>query len=148
MDIQRLGLDHFDAIVQFNKLCFPLDPWPEEDWKMLLEDERSVYYALLEENQILGCVFIYNWLGEKDYVKIMDLAIHPDHRNKGYARQMLEYISVQMKALGMTCFRGETRESNKAMQHVFDICGYRHTSTEADYYDNPTESAYKYTLQL
>ena len=148
MNIQRLGMEHFDAIVQFNKLCFPLDPWPEEDWKMLLEDERSIYYALLDAGQIIGCVFVYNWQGEKDYVKIMDMAVHPNHRNHCYGRQLLNYVTGQMQTLGMTRFRAETRASNKAMQHVFDICGYVFSAVEEEYYDSPTESAHKYILQL
>ena len=148
MNIHRIGMAHFDAIVQFNKLCFPLDPWPEEDWKMLLEDDRSLYYALMEQDQIIGCVFIYNWQGERDYVKIMDMAIHPEHRNRGYARQLLNYVTDQMAPLGMACFRGETRQSNKAMQHVFALCGYQKYAEEADYYDHPTETAYQYVLQL
>ena len=148
MNIQRLGMAHFDAIVQFNKLCFPLDPWPEEDWKMLLEDDRSIYYALMEQDQIIGCVFVYNWQGERDYVKIMDMAVHPGHRNRCYARQLLNHVTTQMEALGMTCFRGETRASNKAMQQVFKFCGYQKTGEEAEYYDQPTETAYQYVLQL
>lgn len=148
MNIQRLGIERFDSIVQFNKLCFPLDPWPEEDWKMLLEDDRSIYYALMDDGQIIGCVFVYNWQGEKDYVKIMDMAVHPNHRNQCYGRQLLNYVTDQMQVLGMTRFRAETRASNMAMQRVFDICGYVFSAVEEEYYDCPTESAYKYVLQL
>ena len=86
--------------------------------------------------------------GEKDYIKIMNIAVHEDYRNQGLARRMLNYVSEEMRKLDMRRFCGETRASNKAMQRTFEICGYRLSTIEAGYYDNPAESAYKYVLEI
>ena len=65
MEQKRLTLSEYDAIVAFDRLCFPQDHWTEEDWRELLADERAVYLALLDDGRIVGDVFVYNWQGER-----------------------------------------------------------------------------------
>ena len=38
MEQKRLTLSEYDAIVAFDRLCFPQDHWTEEDWRELLAD--------------------------------------------------------------------------------------------------------------
>ena len=47
IEIKKLGIEHFEPIVAFDKLCFPTDFWKEEDFKELLSDERTTYYAAM-----------------------------------------------------------------------------------------------------
>ena len=70
--------------------------WEERDWRSLLEDEQAIYYALLDSEKIVGQIFVYNWSGEKDYVKIMSLAIHPDKRKQGLAHQLLDHVTKEI----------------------------------------------------
>ena len=88
--IKRLGIESLDAILALEESCFPApDRWKLADWKELLEDERAVYYAMTDGEKLIGDVFIYNWKGEYDYVKIMNVSVHPDYRNQGVASQLL-----------------------------------------------------------
>ena len=63
------------------------------------------------------------------------------------AHMLLNHVTVQMEELDMKRFCGETRASNAAMQKVFEGCGYILNVVEENYYENPSESAYKYVLQ-
>lgn len=146
--LEQLHADSLDMLMYFDKLCFPTDFWKSEDWKDLIEDERSIYYALLDEDVLIGNVFIYNWKGEKDYIKIMNLSVHPEYRNQGLAHKLLNHVTEEMVKIGMKRFCGETRGSNRGMQTVFEQCGYQLIRVEEHYYHNPDESAYKYVLQL
>lgn len=148
LQLQVLHSERTEAIIAFNKLCFPTDFWKEDDWKDLLADERAVYYAVMDGETIAGDVFIYNWKGEDDYVKIMNLAVHPDYRGQGLAHRLLDHVTEQMRAVGMCRFCGETRASNAAMQRVFEDCGYELNRIEEGYYTSDGESAYKYVLKL
>ena len=145
--IRILGSESEAELIEFNKLCFPTDFWKEEDWRELLSDPRAVYYALLDGDKLVGNVFIYNWQGEADYVKIMNLAVHPDYRRQGLARRLLGRVAEEMEQTGMKRCCAETRASNSAMQRAFDACGYRLNRIEKDYFDNPKESGYKYVLE-
>ena len=54
MLLQRLNKNDLPEIIAFNRRCFsPADRWSEADWAELLEDERALYYALLENGQIV-----------------------------------------------------------------------------------------------
>ena len=148
VQIKHFEIDRIEEIMAFDKFCFPTDFWKEEDWRDLLEDPRAIYYALTDEDKIVGDIFIYNWKGENDYIKIMNLAVHPDYRKQGIAHKLLNHVTEEMKKLDMFRFLGETRESNKAMQKVFEDCGYVLNKVEENYYHNPDESAFKYLLQI
>lgn len=41
------------------------------------------------ENVIKASISIYNWKGENDYIKIMDIGAYLDYRNKGYADMLM-----------------------------------------------------------
>lgn len=64
MQLQKLGTERMQEIIEFDHLCFPNDFWKEEDWESLLRDERAIYYALLDDGRIVGDLFLYNWQGE------------------------------------------------------------------------------------
>lgn len=148
IELKQLHEDSICQIIEFDKTCFPTDHWIENDWKELLADPRAIYYALLDRNNIVGNIFVYNWKGEKDYIKIMNIAVCEDYRKQGLAHRMLNYVSAEMSKLDMRRFCGETRASNKAMRKTFEGCGYVLSTIEEGYYDNPTEGAYKYVLEL
>ncbi len=148
-EIRTLGPESFDAVRELEAACFPpADRWKEADWQELLADGRAVYYALTEGDRPVADVFIYNWKGEHDYVKIMNVAVHPDHRRKGAASRLLSHVTEEMTKDGMFVFRGETRASNTAMQRTFEKCGYRLDRVEEHYFTSPDESAWKYVLRI
>ena len=147
--IKKLDIESLDAILALEKLCFPVpDRWKEEDWRELLADQRAIYWALLDGEKLIGDVFLYNWQGEKDYVKIMNLSVHPDYRGRGLAHRLLDYAREELSRRGMGKYCGETRASNAAMQRVFADCGYRLSRIEDVGFENPREDAYKYLLEL
>lgn len=96
IEINKLSIEYKEQITAFDMFCFPTDFWKIEDWEDLLSDERAIYYALTDEDKIVGDVFIYNWKGEKDYIKIMNIAVHPDYRGKGLAHRLLNHVTSEM----------------------------------------------------
>ncbi len=148
IELKQLNSDLLDKILAFDKLNFPTDFWKAEDWKDLMEDERAIYYAFTDDNVLVANVFIYNWKGEADYIKIMNISVHPEYRGCGLAGKLLNHVRDEMSKIGMKRFCGETRSSNKAMQAVFEKCGYKLDRIEEGYFQNPDESAYKYVLNI
>lgn len=148
MEQKRLTLSEYDAIVAFDRLCFPQDHWTEEDWRELLADERAVYLALLDDGRIVGDVFVYNWQGERDYGKIMNLAVHPAYRGRRLAAGLLRAATELLQAAGL---RGSAARRVSRMRPCAahsPPAGYRLTRIEEAYYDHPPESACKYERQF
>ena len=147
-NIVRLTIKDLEDFLKSIKICFPDDYIKREDWIELLEDKKTFVFAIKENNIIKAYIAIYNWKGENDYIKIMSIGTHPDHRNKGYSHILMQYIIDEMLEDDMHIFKGETRESNIKMQKVFEDFGYKIINKVKEYYDNPTESAYKYSLEI
>lgn len=156
IEMKILGVASANEIVAFDRLCFPTDFWKEDDWRSLLSDERAVYFALTDGGKIVGNVFIYNWQGVHNYVKIMNIAVHEDYRGKGLATRLLKQAETvarnsakeasEANTLDKLC--GETRATNLPMQRTFEGCGYTLDRIEDGYYTSPDESAYKYIFSL
>ncbi len=147
-NITRLTLKDLDAIDGIEKICFPNDATKREYWIELLEDERTIVFAIKEDNIVKSYIAIYNWKGENDYIKIMSIGTHPAYRNKGYAHMIMQHTIDEMLKDDMRIFKAETRESNVKMQKVFEDFGYKMIGKVAECYDNPKEGAYKYSLEL
>ena len=148
LQIEILTAARASEMIAFHKLCFFNDAWKDEDWNELLNDPRAVYYALLDGGTIVGNVFIYNWQGEDDYVKIMNLSVHPSYRGRGFAHRLLNRVTEDLSERGMKRFCAETRSSNRTMQRVFADCGYRFRAEEDVGFEHPKENGYKYILEL
>ena len=144
MDRQILHIEDIDKIKAFNKLCFPTDFWKDEDWENLLTDVRATYYALMDGENIVGNVFTYNWAGENDYLKVMNIGVHPDYRRRGIASTLMGYVmdEFQVNALDKIC--GETRASNQAMQKTFEKFGFLLNNIVENGFSNPEEDEFKY----
>lgn len=146
--IVRLTVKDINDIFTLEKVCFPGDYTESRGWMELLEDERTFVFGIEEDNIIKASISIYNWKGENDYIKIMSIGTHPDHRNKGYAKILMQHVIDEMLKDDMHIFKGETRKSNFNMQKTFEGFGYKIIGEVEDYYDNPTENAYKYYLEI
>ena len=147
-EILTVGLNEIDYIYEFDKRCFENDYFSRDIWLELLEDERTIVYIISENEPIKSFLAIYNWKGEDDYVKIMTLGTHPNYRGKGYAQTLMEHMVRQMTKEEMYVYKGETRESNLKMQKLFENLGYEVVKKVERYYDNPVETAYKYSLEI
>lgn len=147
-NIVRLKMKDLDDFLKLLTICFPGDSIKKEDWIELLEDEKTFIFAIKENDIIKANIAIYNWKGEDNYIKIMSIGTHPEHRNKGYAHLLMQYVIDEMLKDDMHIFKGETRESNIKMQKVFKDFGYKFINKVEEYYDNPFETAYKYSLEI
>ena len=147
-EIVSLSLKDLEDFLKSQAIYFPDDNIKREDWIELLEDEKTFVYVIKENEVIKASIAIYNWKGENDYIKIMTIGTHPEHRNRGYAHILMQYVIDEMLKDDMHIFKGETRESNLKMQKVFEDFGYKIISKVEEYYDNPNETAYKYSLEI
>ncbi|NLY19757.1 MAG: GNAT family N-acetyltransferase [Tissierellia bacterium] len=147
-EILTIGLKEIDSIYEFNKICFENDYFNRDTWLELLDDYRTIVYIISENEFIKSFLAIYNWKDEDDYIKIMTIGTHPDYRGNGYAQKLMEYMIGQMTKEEMYVYKGETRESNLKMQKIFEKLGYEIIRKVEGYYDNPVETAYKYSLEI
>jgi ribosomal protein S18 acetylase RimI-like enzyme len=124
--LRHLTIDDYDAIIRL---------WQSAGLRsMRLEgrDSRDAFAAQLsgrqsvlgleEDGQLIGTVVITHdtrkgWINR--------LVVHPDHRGKGYAVQLLSEAEQELRSIGLHIFAALIETDNDASRRLFAQEGYR-----------------------
>lgn len=89
----------------------------------------------LTENRVVG--FIACRRTAPDETEILNLAVDPQFRRHGVARQLVEQV---LESAGGALFL-EVRESNHAARKLYESLGFQVIALRKKYYNKPEESA-------
>lgn len=146
--IRVMSLADIEMVQKIDKLSFTL-PWPESAFRYeLLENPRSmVWVAEIKDWQgksiIVGVVVVWLILDE---AHIATLAVHPDYRRQGLARNLLMVALQEANDLGATSATLEVRETNVSAQSLYTQLGFDVVGRRRNYYKDTHEDAVLMTL--
>jgi amino-acid N-acetyltransferase len=84
-----------------------------------LYDNVRDFFIVRDGERILGCVALHvTW---KDLAEIKSLAVHPDHRNQGIGRALLEAAFAEARAFGIPRLFTLTLEPEYFVKHGFSV---------------------------
>jgi GNAT superfamily N-acetyltransferase len=92
----------------------------------------SVYVAR-EDHQVLGFISLHNNGKAKACWRIDNLVVHPEHRGRGIAQELLKFVFAQFGSQGVSHFIAEVSAHNDAALSLFASCGFCR-STQVTYY--------------
>lgn len=136
--INRVGVEHLDRLSEIDNNNFD-DPWTKEMLKNELEHENSEYYAIFNDDEILG--FCGGWYVVDEY-QINKIVIDKPHQNKKLGQLFLVYIMELYKMKNAKRATIEVRESNKRAYKVYIKAGFDVSGRRENYYQNNGETAY------
>ena len=84
---------HVPQIAALEKLCFS-DPWSENSIASELNNPLSLWLVAMDGEGVVGYIGSQSVMGESD---MMNVAVHPDHRRKGYAEALVLALSEELK---------------------------------------------------
>ena len=140
--IVPMNADHIDEVAKLEKLCFSR-PWSRD---MLKEEMDNACAALLvaeEDGKVLGYAGLQVILDEG---YIMNVAVQPEHRQKGIASKLIRVFIDFAKANHMAFLTLEVRPSNMPAIMLYGHLGFRTVGRRNNYYEHPTEDALIMTL--
>ncbi|CAK9098136.1 ParB domain-containing protein [Durusdinium trenchii] len=82
----------------------------------------------------------------KRFIEVHRMAVHPDYRNRGIGRMMIERIESKLHCIKRSRAVFVVRESNLEGQLFLKRNGYKATGIEWGRYDQPEEPGYKFLL--
>ena len=137
MIISNMNENHVRQIAELERLCFH-DPWSENSIASELGNRLSVWLVALDEDKVVGYVGSQTVIDETD---MMNIAVHPDYRNRGVATALIVELTQQLRMRGSKGLMLEVRESNSAAISLYDKHGFLQVGCRRNYYRNPRENA-------
>ena len=128
---------HVSQVAELEKVCFN-DPWSEKSIANELTNPLSFWLVAEENGVLLGYVGSQSVMDEAD---MMNIAVHPNCRRRGIARELIECLVTALKEKGVRCLTLEVRASNEAAKALYGNLGFAQAGRRPNYYRNPREDA-------
>ena len=144
--IRPAGLADVTAILSIEQASFPT-PWSR--WSFLGELAHRNSHTLVAGPsspspwQTWGYLIFWVVIDE---MHILNLAVHPDHRRRSIAQQLLAEGLAQARTLGAELAWLEVRPSNLAALALYKSFGFKTVGRRPRYYDDTQEDALLLTL--
>ena len=137
--IRKIREEDVAQIHEIEKLCFAM-PWSEES--ILHDVKENVVARWLVMDDGAGNVLAYAgmWF-VLDEAHVCNVAVHPDHRRKGYGRRIFEALEALAMENSMSMITLEVRRSNIAAQNLYHACGFLDVGYRKRYYEDNKEDA-------
>lgn len=136
--IEKMTLQDLDEIMEIEKVSY-LTPWSRRAFQSeLTENAYAHYYVARHNGKIVGYVGMWVILEE---AHITNIAVHPDFRRRGVARQLLEKMFEEARNMGATRMTLEVRVSNIPAQTLYRKLGFVDRGLRKGYYTDTNEDA-------
>jgi ribosomal-protein-alanine N-acetyltransferase len=121
VNILKAASKYIDRIIEIEEKSYK-DPWPKEIFMIdYIFNNSSLYFVLKEGSFIAGFVGI--WI-EEDKLHVINIAVDPLYRKKGYGSLMLEFAVDLALKKGLKNIYLEARKSNLIAQKLYASCGF------------------------
>lgn len=103
-----------------------------------LSNPIAKYLVLKSNDVIVGFIGVWTILDEGH---IMDIAVHPQYRNKGIGSLLLEFLISKLESFGLKSMTLEVRASNIVAKALYKKYGFEEEGVRKGYYSNNKEDA-------
>ena len=135
---------HLTALAEIERACFH-EPWSADALREELAAGHPFLTAEDETGEVLGYVGCQTVLDEG---YITNVAVAPAARRRGAGRALLDELTRQAQARGLSFVTLEVRVSNAAAIALYEGAGYARVGVRKRFYTAPTEDALLMTLYL
>ena len=125
------------AVAALEKSCFSV-PWSEESIRGELQNETAHIWTLSACREIVGYIGVHIVLDEAE---VMNLAVAPAFRRRGFGRLLLQTALAFCRKNGCAFLSLEVRESNAPAVALYTALGFSVCGRRKQYYQQPTEDA-------
>ncbi len=119
INIRSATEDDLDRVLEIDKLSFPT-PWTHHCYKIVLKD---IFYVI-EQKEIMGyLVACLCDLGLR--AEILRIAVHPDHRGKGIAKELIEESFLIFSKENVESVELEVNSANRSAVKLYEKFGFK-----------------------
>ena len=137
LEIRPMQRSDIDAVFDLECLCFR-SPWSRASLAGELRNNVAHYFVILQDDAVVG--YGGMWVLYEE-AHVTNIGVHPDHRRKGYAKQLLQRMMRHALSLGAEAMTLEVRESNHGAQALYAQLGFEQNGYRPRYYEDTGEAA-------
>lgn len=137
MKIEKMTSAHLDRVCEIEKMCFS-HPWSRQSLESELSNETSLFFAALENNEVVGYIGMSVVLDEG---YIFNVAVDENFRCRGVGSALVGELITYSKKNNFSFVTLEVRKSNENAVALYSKFGFIKVGERRDYYSNPKEDA-------
>ncbi len=130
--IRNLNIDDIESILVLENKCFKV-PWSKDSFISELSNKLADYIVMEENHQIVAYLGIWYII---DQGHITNIAVHPEHRGRGYAKELIDTIIQRAKERNCDSITLEVRKSNVPAIRLYESKGFISAGIRPKYYEN------------
>ena len=113
-----------EKVIKLWELCELTRQWnnPIKDIQRKLTVQSELFLVLEKDGEILGSI-MGGFDGHRGNVNY--LGIHPDHKNKGLGKLLMNRIEVELIKMGCPKINLMVRDANIDVQQFYKVIGYK-----------------------
>lgn len=135
--IRAMTADDIPVVCEIECQVFS-DPWPKSAFRQSLTVASRVNLVLYADGELVGYIMVQC---VADEVQIHNIAVHPQHRRRGFAAMLLTRAEEEGAQRGALCAVLDVRSQNSAALGLYQSFGYRMIGRRKNYYRRPVDDA-------
>lgn len=116
-------------------------PWSAEQFRAAFEQKSFAAFGLRDSTGLVAYVSIYHAAGE---LEILNIAVAPAHRRRGYGKKMLSMMLQVAHKMGIQRAVLEVRMHNIPALALYKGIGFSQVGSRPHYYADTGEDAHIY----
>ena len=122
--IRQYAASDQERVIRLWELCALTRQWnnPIKDIQRKLTVQSELFLVLEKDGEILGSI-MGGFDGHRENVNY--LGIHPDHKNKGLGKLLMNRIEVELIKMGCPKINLMVRDANIDVQQFYKVIGYK-----------------------
>ena len=135
--VSEMTENDLDGVIEIEKRSF-ISPWTKKMFEETLRSPVSANFVIKINVEIFGYIMLYS---VEDEAHIMNLAVHPDFRGKGYGSALIDHAVLYCARRNISEFYLEVREGNLNARHLYAKFGFGIVGKRKRYYTETNEDA-------
>ena len=131
--ISKMTADDLDGVYEIDKKSFPI-PWQKSSFEEELKNILATYLVAKLNDKIVGYIGMWFVIDE---CHITNIAVHPDFRNSGIAKKLVDEMLKLCNSHGISYILLEVRTNNIPAQKLYESFGFKSDGIRKQYYKNP-----------
>ncbi len=127
---RRMERTDLDKILEIEKVSFPA-PWTRDMFLEEMSNRSARLIVFTEDRLIVGYMCFWEVLDEGH---LMNIAVHPDRRGRGYGTYMMDRLQKLCLKAGLKKIILDVGRRNLPARRLYKKCGYSSIGFRKKYY--------------